>query len=96
MEGFRGLADGVKGSHTCVRWALINGDIHDSPGAGPAHARQYALGQAEQPEDIGFELAADIIDRKRLERAGLAVAGIVDQRADRAFGLLDCCNRFQH
>ena len=42
-----------------------------------------------QPEDVGLELAADVVQGHRLDGAALAVAGVVDEHPDGAFGLLD-------
>src|SRR3712207_7693831 len=40
-------------------------------------------------EDVRLELAPDVVERHALDGAGLAVAGVVHERADRALGVLD-------
>ena len=50
---------------------------------------EHELGEAHEPEDVGLELAPRSIERDRLDRPALAVAGVVDQHPHRAVGLLD-------
>ena len=44
-------------------------------------------------EDVGLELAAHVVHGDRLDRARLAVAGVVDEHADRAVLGLDLRRR---
>ena len=53
------------------------------------HLGEDGTAHAEQAEDVGVELGAHALVRDRLDRTRLAVAGVVDQHADGALGLLD-------
>ena len=66
--------------------AAHRADVDDPALAGLAHAGQHELAHPHQAEDVGLELPADAVHRDRLDRAALAVAGVVDQGADRAVG----------
>ena len=60
------------------------------PAALAAHPGQDELAHPQQPEDVGLELAPDARPSGTVSTApALAVAGVVDQHADRALGLLD-------
>jgi hypothetical protein len=61
-----------------------------------AHAGEHELAHPDQPEHIRVELAADLIHRHRLDRAILAVAGVVDENADRALLLRDGLYSLSH
>ena len=69
--------------------AAHRADVHDPAPALAAHARQRELAHPDQAEDVGLELAADRVEVDRLDRARLAVAGVVHEHADRALGLDD-------
>ena len=60
------------------------GQVDDLAPALPAHPGQHELAQAHEAEHVGLELVAHLVHRDRLDRAGLAVAGVVDEHADRA------------
>jgi len=47
------------------------------------HARQHELAHARQAEDVGLELAPELVEVEALHRAALAVARVVHQRAHR-------------
>src|SRR5207253_1731247 len=72
------------------------GEVHDAAPALAAHAGENELRQPDEAEDVGLELAAHLGHRHLLEGALLAVAGIVDQHADRALGALDRLDRGAH
>ena len=59
------------------------------PRARPPHPGQHELAQAHESEHIRLELRPHLLHRHGLDRAGLAVAGVVDERADRAVLSLD-------
>ena len=64
------------------------GDVDDLAPALRAHRREHELAHADEAEDVRLELRADLLERDGLDRARLAVAGVVDQHADRAVLLL--------
>jgi hypothetical protein len=64
--------------------AAHRADVDDPSAAGAPHPREHQLAHAHEPEHVGLELRPQGWHRQRLERAGLAVAGVVDQRPDRA------------
>src|SRR5207253_2267707 len=72
------------------------GEVHDPAPALAAHTREDELGETDQAEDVGLELAAHLGHRDLLEGALLAVPGIVDQHADRTLGALDRLDRAPH
>jgi hypothetical protein len=72
------------------------GDVHDPPGALRAHRGEHELAHPHEAEDVGLELAADHVERDALDRPRLAVAGVVDQRADGAVLGLDGPDRLGH
>src|SRR6185503_13864297 len=59
-------------------------------------ARQAELRQADQAEDVGLELAADLRHRDLLEDALLSVARVVDEGADGTLRALDGLDRGAH
>ena len=58
-----------------------------------AHSRQGELAHPDEPEHVRLELAAHHVERNVLDRARLAVAGVVDEHSDRALGLLHRADR---
>jgi hypothetical protein len=61
-----------------------------------AHLGQDELGEAHEPKYVRLELAPHGVQRDGLDRPALAVAGVVDEHADRALGLLDRIDRRRH
>ncbi len=86
----------VEGAAGEAELAADRADVDDPAPALAAHRRQHELGQADGAEDVGLELAADELERDGLDGAGLAVAGVVDQHADRAGVVFDGRNRGSH
>jgi hypothetical protein len=72
------------------------GHVHDPARALRAHRRQHELAHAHEAEDVGLELAAHLVEGDALDRARLAVAGVVDQRADGSVLGLDRAYRLLH
>ncbi|SMX94773.1 hypothetical protein BANT10_02688 [Brevibacterium antiquum] len=63
--------------------ACEHGTDHDDPAVTPlAHAGQGELAQSHRPDDIRPKQAVDGLGRKLFERAGLALAGVVDENVD--------------
>ena len=82
----RAVVDAAAGEHEP---AAHRRDVHDLAEALAAHAGQDELAHPQQAEDVRLELAPDLVHRHLLDGPGLAVAGVVDQHADRALRLLD-------
>lgn len=59
------------------------GNVDDEPAASLAKPRQKCLGNGDGAEDVHLELPPHLFDRRLLEHAFMAVAGIVDQHVDR-------------
>ncbi len=76
--------------------AAHRADVDDLAPALRAHRRQRQLRQPREAEDVRLELPADGVERDRLDGAALAVAGVVDQHADRARRALDLGDRRRH
>ena len=68
-------------------------DVHDLAPALLAHLRQHQTAHRQQAEHVGVELGANALVGDRLDRARLAVAGVVDEHADRTLGRLDRLHR---
>jgi hypothetical protein len=64
-------------------------EVHDLAPALLAHLGQHEPAHRQQAEDVGVELGADALVGYGLDRAGLAVARVVDQHADGALRRLD-------
>ena len=43
--------------------AVHGADVDDPATAGPAHAREHELAQADEPDDVGPELGAQAVER---------------------------------
>ena len=56
-------------------------DVDDLAPALLAHLSQHELGQRDEPEHVRLELPAHRVQPDLLDRAALAVAGVVDQHA---------------
>jgi hypothetical protein len=69
-----------------VNFPTHRGNVHDLAPALLAHARQDQPGEGQRAEHVGFELGAHALVGDRLDGSRLAVAGVVDQHADRALG----------
>jgi len=82
---FRGVIGAAAGKG---QLSAHRADIDDAAPACPAHAGKDELAHPNQAEDVGLELPADVVKGNRLDRPGLGVSGVVDQHADRPFGLL--------
>ena len=67
-------------------------DVDHVAAAAGAHARQHGTGQREQAEAVDLELVADRRIVAFLDRALVAVAGVVHQHIDRA----ETCQRGAH
>ena len=76
--------------------AAHRGDVDDAARALRPHAGQHELAHAEQAEHVGLELAPGGVHGDRLHRARLAVAGVVDEHAHGALGLLHRGHRGGH
>jgi len=59
-------------------------DVDDPSGALGAHRGQDELAEPQQPEDVGLELAAHVVQVEGLGGSGLGVPGVVDERIDAA------------
>ena len=71
-------------------------EVDDLAPALRAHLSQHQLGQAHDAEVVGLELAPHRVHGNRLDGSALAVAGVVDQHADRTLGLLYTGDRGAH
>jgi hypothetical protein len=71
-------------------------DVDDASKAPRPHRGQHELAHAHEPEHVGLELAAHLVERNALDRARLAVAGVVDQRPDGALLGLHGLDRRAH
>jgi hypothetical protein len=76
--------------------AAHRADVHDLSPSLVAHSGQHQLRQPHEAEHVRVELAAHLLGRDLLDRAALAVAGIVDEHAHGSLGVLDAPNRASH
>jgi hypothetical protein len=82
-DGLDGVLGGVVGAAARERQPPAHrGDVDDRARAGLAHPRQHELGEAQETEHVGLELAADRVHRQRLERTRERVARVIDQHVD--------------
>ena len=81
-----GVVDPAAGEHEPP---AHRADVDDPPVMLAPHPRQHQLAHPDEAEHVRLELAADLLHRDVLDRPGLAVAGVVHERANRALVLLD-------
>src|SRR5262245_33759858 len=74
----------VEGAARERELAADGAQIDDAAPALAPHARQDELAEADEAEDVGLDLPADLLHRRLLERTLETVAGVVDQHANGA------------
>ena len=76
--------------------AAHRAEVDDAAAAGGAHPGQHELAHPRQAEDVGLEHGPHLVHVDLLDRAVLAVAGVVDEGADGAVGRLDLGDGRRH
>ena len=89
----RVLGGGIGAATFDRRQAEDRRAVDDAAMALRAHDRDDAPGQIVPAEEIGLELLAQRVDRQVLDRAGLGIAAIVEERVEPAAGALPARRR---
>ncbi|MCY1243752.1 hypothetical protein D9M72_567840 [compost metagenome] len=87
----RGLGGAVGAGEGRHQHAGDAADVHHQPAA-PAQQREQRAGQADDGEDVGLELPADVLRAAVQQRAHGAVAGVVDQHVEAPGFHLQACD----